>query len=666
MKTTKYFFIIYSFFFFIGLCRAQSLDEIRRLQDNRQSPIQNILHYLQSTNPKIISQALLAIANRQDTGAARFVIPFFSHANSEVRSMAYFAIGQLNDSTASPNLFERMPLEKNPKCRDLLFQALGKIGTKNDLRNVLLQAEKHEKSNIQLLSKAVARFAIRNIVDSSAVEILFNAIEAGKYDELAVYALMRMNVHSIENKKYEKILLRLLHHNNADIRMWAASLAGAVQNDAMLQQLLNSAKRDSDWRVRVNALRSLQKQYSEKSILSVTTLLTDSNEHVSLTAIQTLNNYVIRNHSSYDTSALRKILRDAKKYSSRQRGGAAKILLNSRNDELLREIEIVFAAADEHLQAEILDGIGKAQNISLLPLIFSSLESQESIILINAVTAYGNLLPLMTEKIDSFLVRILPLYQRKDAGISYTIGVVLQDSLFTRTLLRPYLAQIHTAFAAMKSPDDLEPMIELMHLFVSHNDTAAVPLLENLLSTDDYVIQKEASLALIQLTGKTFSMMKREDTYSNSFIVEDNQQYSGAVIKTTKGNIRIRFVQEAAPYSIAAFIKLCKNKFYDGTPFHRVVSNFVIQGGDPLGNGSGGPGYSLRTEVFPEVLYKRGAVGLASAGKDTEGSQFFITHCPTPHLDGRYTLFAYTDDFSVVDKIMIGDKILEILLLPKN
>jgi len=113
---------------------------------------------------------------------------------------------------------------------------------------------------------------------------------------------------------------------------------------------------------------------------------------------------------------------------------------------------------------------------------------------------------------------------------------------------------------------------------------------------------------------------------------------------------------------VLSFAKLVRKKFYDGLIFHRVVPDFVIQGGDPRGDGWGGPGYSIRSE-FSLATFTKGAVGIASSGKDTEGCQFFITQVPTPHLDGRYTVFAQViEGQDVVDRIQIGDTITEIVL----
>ncbi|OAV45848.1 hypothetical protein A3850_007890 [Lewinella sp. 4G2] len=115
---------------------------------------------------------------------------------------------------------------------------------------------------------------------------------------------------------------------------------------------------------------------------------------------------------------------------------------------------------------------------------------------------------------------------------------------------------------------------------------------------------------------------------------------------------------DIAPASVSNFLALAEDQYYDGKVFHRVVPNFVAQGGGPLGDGFGAENYSLRTET-PNVRWDRtGLVGMASAGKDTEGVQFFITHRPTPHLDGNYTIFAeVTEGQEVIDQITVGTKI---------
>jgi cyclophilin family peptidyl-prolyl cis-trans isomerase len=120
---------------------------------------------------------------------------------------------------------------------------------------------------------------------------------------------------------------------------------------------------------------------------------------------------------------------------------------------------------------------------------------------------------------------------------------------------------------------------------------------------------------------------------------------------------------DLAPATVINFIKLVKSNYYKNNQFHRVVSNFVIQGGCPRGDGYGSLDHSIRSE-FSDASYEAGYVGMASAGPDTECSQFFITHAQTPHLDGRYTIFAkVSEGMDVVHQIQQGDQILDIEFL---
>jgi len=135
-----------------------------------------------------------------------------------------------------------------------------------------------------------------------------------------------------------------------------------------------------------------------------------------------------------------------------------------------------------------------------------------------------------------------------------------------------------------------------------------------------------------------------------------------AIIKTDKGDIHIDFFDKDAPNTVANFVKLAKSGFYNGLKFHRVIPNFVIQGGCPKGDGTGGPGYKIKCEINPNK-HQAGSLSMAHAGKDTGGSQFFICHSPQAHLDGVHTVFGKTNDMNVVNAIKPGDKMNEVVIL---
>ena len=137
-----------------------------------------------------------------------------------------------------------------------------------------------------------------------------------------------------------------------------------------------------------------------------------------------------------------------------------------------------------------------------------------------------------------------------------------------------------------------------------------------------------------------------------------------AVIKTTKGDISVYLYPEAAPKSVANFVFLAKNNFYNGLTFHRVIPNVLVQGGDPLGNGTGGTGYVIDDEISSWLNFQNGGMlAMANSGPNTSSSQFFITIISLPHLDGKHTIIGETktrQDLSVVRVIRPEDKILSI------
>jgi cyclophilin family peptidyl-prolyl cis-trans isomerase len=155
--------------------------------------------------------------------------------------------------------------------------------------------------------------------------------------------------------------------------------------------------------------------------------------------------------------------------------------------------------------------------------------------------------------------------------------------------------------------------------------------------------------------------MAKEFSEPKSSQVSPDKKYH-AEIKTDKGVIKVELFADKAPLGVTNFIQLAKGGFYDGLTFHRVVPNFVIQGGDPAGNGTGGPGYTVPAEIGPE--HKKGALAWARTGDEvnperrSSGSQFYITLEATPFLDGGYSVFGQTvDGMDVVEKIAVGDKI---------
>jgi peptidyl-prolyl cis-trans isomerase B (cyclophilin B) len=143
--------------------------------------------------------------------------------------------------------------------------------------------------------------------------------------------------------------------------------------------------------------------------------------------------------------------------------------------------------------------------------------------------------------------------------------------------------------------------------------------------------------------------------------IDEKKSYR-AKMETSRGLIELELYSQYAPKTVNNFVFLARQGFYDGVKFHRVISNFMIQGGDPTGTGRGGPGYQFEDETMGNPLkHERGVISMANAGPGTNGSQFFITHSPQPHLDGKHTVFGkVVAGLDVVDAIRQGDQMVKV------
>ena len=194
----------------------------------------------------------------------------------------------------------------------------------------------------------------------------------------------------------------------------------------------------------------------------------------------------------------------------------------------------------------------------------------------------------------------------------------------------------------------------------------ALQVLSGATRDEDYIVRKRAAELVRESGGEENSLVVQigavksghDRTYWRRIaLMATSQKNPVAVIKTKKGEIRIELFASDAPMTVDNFIQLAQGGFYNGSNFMRVVPNFVIQGGDPRGDSNGGPGYQIRCEINLH-RYETGAVGMALSGKDTGGSQFFITHSPQPHLDGGYTVFGRViSGMDVVNRIARDDRI---------
>jgi cyclophilin family peptidyl-prolyl cis-trans isomerase len=228
--------------------------------------------------------------------------------------------------------------------------------------------------------------------------------------------------------------------------------------------------------------------------------------------------------------------------------------------------------------------------------------------------------------------------------------------------------------AILKKPKDVEPdvrraIIEALPdlMSVMGHDSSLIRILIDGMLDKSYIVRRSAAQVYESVLheDKWKLVPPSETRLSEKDIRNALGRYAAnplADIITNRGKIKLELFFDQAPLTVLNFISLVKSGFYTGLIFHRVVPNFVIQGGDPRGDGWGGPGYYIRCE-YSEEPFAKGTVGIATSGKDTGGSQFFITLSPQPHLNARYTVFGQvTSGMDVAEQIVRGDTIQQITI----
>ena len=219
------------------------------------------------------------------------------------------------------------------------------------------------------------------------------------------------------------------------------------------------------------------------------------------------------------------------------------------------------------------------------------------------------------------------------------------------------------AYEAHMEPADWERRVEIVRTLTAR-DGVSPELIASFLRDSDAQVRLTAWTTLAERSGraKAGEPPQRRDYPA----IEDPWFGAGdvleATVTTSRGPLKMVLWPKIAPAAVASFVSLAESGAFDGLPFHRVVPDFVIQGGDPMGTGWGGPGYTLRDEFSP-APYGRGTLGMARSDKDTAGSQWFICHSPQPHLDGHYTAFGQLiSGFDVLDAVRVGDTVQDVAI----
>lgn len=621
---------------------------IATAQDERQTAV--LLPFLQNKNPAYRAAAAEALASVQDKKATPALRVLLRDASAAVRRAAAYALGQAGDSTAVPALAQRLTQpEASAPARRAAYEALGRCVTRRTVSQIWeVKPPGPDSAAAPGRAWALYRATLRGLATPEAVRQT-TALLAQKGVGLApartgasaALARVRGQDSTLAQVALPVLLKAVATDPDYFVRENCASALGRVARPAAYAALIKVAGSDVDHRPRIAALRALPAQPAIGIVASIDQGLLRPLPQESLTAAEWLLR--VPTDSLWAKADFLAYVQRAPHWRTRATllQAALHHARAARPPILADTIRARYQhTPNQYEKAALLTALSED------PAQFDFLAKEATL------TAGPPIVP------GTALTALVSLRGNKNFPAA-------RQADFTAALRRALaggdVAQLATAAEALANPA-LVPTPQ-------PEDEAALRQAQSKLTLPREI---EAWLGLQQALDKLTKAPKPTPAPVGPAsqhpidwaLVQTIPVGQRVQLATTKGVIVLELKVVEAPGSVASFVSLINKHFYDGLYFHRVVPDFVAQGGDPRGDGSGSTPYNLRSE-FAQLNYGAGAVGLASAGKDTESCQFFFTHQPTPHLDGRYTIFAQVvQGMAVVQQLEIGDRMLRVELLP--
>lgn len=685
--------------------------QILRAEDERRWD-DDLRNLFRARNANVRRRAALAAGRIGNEQAVADLIPLLQKDDEpEVRAMAAFALGEIESPLGADALVAVLSETQDSPQRSRAVEALGKITAAlpkeqetraHALAAVVLEAlnfEASRRSGPDDFTVLLALTAVLRAKPEGAGPIVAKFLHYSnpriRGDAANTLARLKLKDGNDELRKL------LVNDPDAVVRANAARVLGATEDKKGYEGLLDRSLKDGDARVRVSAIRALA---TLKDARATSALLERG-----ATLLATATSARKKAAPAKLAAEVNELLEIAGTLGRlRQDANDERVITWLRNLRPVTgvgapEVEIAFARVHPtaylnqfgggpltkgmvqetlvfnwRAASSIAQGLGeiaaqqsKSQKAKAEDLLRAMLDYRNSGIKINTLVPVHSeyAIPDVLQAYAAFKTNDLAEVVRKhlkesDVVIRATAAGLTGDLPPDETNARALVAALPVALADAQLND---AALAILDALGKQKSAQANDAIKTALNSHDFLIRRKAAAVLKANGAGDFSsrigIVRTSNTsadYERAF-ARIGKRF-GAVVTTTRGWFMIELLPEEAPLTIDNFIQLARRRYFNGITIHRVVPNFVIQDGDPRGDGNGGPGYQIRCEIN-EVPYKRGAVGMALSGKDTGGSQWFVTHSPQPHLDGGYTVFGnIVAGSDVVDNIVRGDVIRSIAI----
>ncbi len=642
---------------------TEKLARIMMIEDMR-TPDPAIRSFAKDTDAMIRTRAALAIGRIGSEELVDTLKELLTDTEPDVRESACFAAGIMGSQGIAELLASRLD-DENPQVRAAAVDAICRLKYGPLTSRVSERLSDPERSVIERTLLSLWKMNEPGAQNAALDTILDRIIEISRSKDMdlkwkAAYCLMRLS----DPRSFDRIA-ELARDEMPLIRSLAARALDSIDHPGTSEVLVQLCN-DDDWKVSVIALRSAAGKGKLLKQEAISGLLENDNMHIVLSALHALP--LLDGNRTEDL-----ITRFLDAEAPSMRGAAVLALSKLHPDRFMPIAEKMAKDSDWRVRAATARALGNVRHQNALPLLFTLSDDLDARVVPDVITA------VMKHKPDNPIASINHLFLKQDFVIRATalseISALLfnegasgsdEKKIYGEEMKKMFLEILKASYDIAASDNEPDAKLETLNAasqFFSESD--AQELIRSALKDGDYIVRRRAAEILKERTGEdhfieTFPAISGRTIDFYLSALEHAKKRKNAIIRTEKGDITIAFHPNEAPLTVKNFCDLAEKEFYNGKDFHRVVSNFVIQDGCPRGDGWGSAGYRIRCEVSP-LEYVEGAVGMAHSGKDTGGSQFFITHSAQPHLTGRYTLFGHVvSGMDIVERIMPNDRILSI------
>ncbi len=614
--------------------------------------VDSLLKFLDSPNANIRYHAALAFASIQDSTMLNPLAAKLNDQHPQVRAAVAYAVGQSKKAAATQLLMEAFDAYDTAKvyqaAHSYILEGVGKCGDEETL-DLLTNITTYQKSDTLLLEgqvRGIYRLALKSITSRAGTEKMLNILADEGYQNrtrlMAANYLSRARGIDL-SEDAEQLSQLIFRETDPYIRMALAIALGKTGQNNALAALEQRFKMESDYRVRCNIIRALINFPYESVSETVKAALKDESVAVAITAAT----FCRDNGDPSDATIYWALAKDSVAtetvpllYAAAQRHlpvfyAEYRQALNGELRRLYRD------TPSPYLQAAYLESLSEfGWNYRFIKR--EGYPHEHAIVRSTSV----NLLTKILQKED-----FRNFFRSSYRNVRREITVFLKDAIRTDDV-----GMIAPAAAALK--DIGQGPIDYLNKIDSSFLEDALVQIELPKDMETFKILRETA----QRFGvETIPSLPEDDEWSGTIdweVLDNLSATPTAKITTNRGEITLDLFPEKSPGSVANFVKLANDGFYKGIAFHRVVPNFVVQAGCDRGDGNGGVPYQIRSELSPQYYTKEGILGMARSDYHTESSQFFITHSPTPHLDGGYTIFgAVTEGLDVLADLRKGDQI---------